>query len=207
MRIAYSKSQVSVSSSTFTENSAASNGGGMYTIASAAALDKVKMTSNKAEIGGALYTMSRVDASQVGKWADQLFSKELPSLVTCKACTLESNLAVKGGGFAVMGQTAKAALEDTFFRSNEAVGDSSCGAGMVIQTTVPLQLTGQILFEDNRAARDGGGLCVYPRPEAGGVTCPRTLQLHPFMMQVCYTYIYICVCVCIYIYIMVYAYL
>jgi predicted outer membrane repeat protein len=107
MSIAFSRSQVSLSSSFFANNSAANNGGALYAIGSTAVLENTKLLHNRAHVGGGVYSMSRVEASDEGDWATQLFEKDLMSLTVFKNCDLELNKAVKGGAFAVMGLISK----------------------------------------------------------------------------------------------------
>jgi hypothetical protein len=80
--------------------------------------------------------------------------------------------------------SAQASLDDTILRSNQAVGVSACGAGVVMQSTVPLQLKGAIVFQDNLSSRDGGALCLFPLPDAGGIACPNMQRVYPFMILV-----------------------
>ncbi len=107
MRIAYSKTSIAVASSVFSGNAAGSNGGGLHMIASATELEGVRLAGNKAQIGGAVYATSRVDATEEEVLAGELFDKDMPASVALKNCVLDSNQAVKGGGLAVMGNTAK----------------------------------------------------------------------------------------------------
>ncbi len=118
MRVAHSRNEVTLRASSFADNSAESNGGALYSIASKVSLERVTLASNKAEVGGAIYSTSRVDASASdggGAWADQLISKDLPSLVTCKECIFETNQAVKGGACAFMGDTVQVTCIHTRF--------------------------------------------------------------------------------------------
>jgi hypothetical protein len=105
--MAFARAQLDLNSSSFTGNAATNNGGGIYAIASMLALEGVRLTGNQAEVGGGIYATSRVDAIQADDYASQLLSQNLASLLTCRACVLEENRAVKGGAFALMGSTAK----------------------------------------------------------------------------------------------------
>jgi hypothetical protein len=84
-------------------------------VASKITLEQIRLEQNKAHFGGALHSMSSVDAGEAGDWANQLFSKDLPSLITCDACILEANSAVKGGAVALVGSTAKVYAQCTCF--------------------------------------------------------------------------------------------
>ncbi len=80
-------------------------------------------------------------------------------------------------------------MEDSSFSGNKAVGASACGAAVVAQTTAPLDLRGKVTFRDNLSSRDGGCLCLSPRSDAdgGGIACPQSYQVNPFLIKVRYT--------------------
>ena len=100
----------------------------------------------------------------------------------------------------------QAIMEDSTFKANKAVGPWSCGAAIKQESTVPMQVRGRVVLQDNLSERDGGGLCVSSRDASvsGSVACAQQLQAHPFMIEVRASCIWLlfesynafCVCVC-----------
>jgi hypothetical protein len=66
---------------------------------------------------------------------------------------------------------------------------------MAMQSAMPVELAGGVVFRNNVAERDGGAACLsFWNLQGSGKACHRALQSHVYMMTVC---MFVCMYTCL----------